>query len=181
MNRTDALMAVLREPDFSHGEAIEILGASCGITTATLMTWYKRGLVPIPEHGNPGRGHHRKYTTQDLLTLHLMKIVMPYVGQAQCELVAHDCAWIAVKHYWANLPRAAESDDFPEVYLVLSRRALDFAVNPVAAGELQEWIRETSCADADLVQPEIRVLINLREVFVKLLARIAEVKEKRGK
>ncbi|HWQ56816.1 MAG TPA: MerR family transcriptional regulator [Bryobacteraceae bacterium] len=181
MNRTDALVAVLREPEFSHGEAMEILGASCGITTATLMTWYKRDLVPLPEHGNPGRGHRRQYSAQDLLTLHVMKIVMPAVGQAQCELVAHDCTWIAVKHYWATLPSAADTDGFPEVYLVISRRAQDFAVNPVAAGELSEWIRETSCADADLVQPEIRVFINLREVFVKLLARIAEVKEKRGK
>lgn len=176
MNRTEALTTVLREPEFSHGEALEVLG----ITRDTLMTWYKRDLVPLPDHDNPGRGHRRKYSAQDLLALRMMTLVMPYVGQSQSNLVAHDCTWIAVKHYWSRLMRAEGGDDFPQAYLVLSRRTLDFAVNLVGAGELESWIRETSCMDVvDPEQPEIQVVISLRDVFVTILSRIAQVKAKR--
>ena len=161
------LASVLREADYSHKEALQILE----ITQDTLMSWYKRDLVPLPKHGNPGRGHRRKYSIQDLVTLHMMKLVTPYVGQAHSTLVSHDCAWITVERYLATSPQEPCEDEFPNAYLVLTRRELDFAVDFIGAGQLEQFLRDLGT--------EITVIINLRAAIIGLFSRVFEAKKQR--
>jgi hypothetical protein len=202
MNHTEAFTAVIGNPDFTHREALDILG----VTQDTLMSWFKRDLVPLPKHDNPGRGHRRKYSALDLLVLRLMQTVLPFVGQTDAGPVAHDVAQIFLNGYWLRV----QGGEFHSAFIVLGRRERGYAVDLVDASGLAQFFADTSFVETDryelqrflqeqpnataewiaeqmgkfdsriLVSPEARIVIDTRATIVGLLSRTNTTREARA-
>jgi hypothetical protein len=198
MNNAEAFTAVIGNPEFTHREALDILG----VTQDTLMSWFKRDLVPLPKHDNPGRGHRRKYSARDLLTLQLMRVVLPFVGQAEAGVAARDAAQILLD-YWLR----SHGGEFAATFIVLGRRERGYSVDLVDASELGQFFADTSIAESDreglltwlqdqpdanaertaqamgslgrrvLVNPEARIVVDARATLVGLLSRIYTTKQ----
>lgn len=168
----------LQEPAFSHTETLQITG----LTTDTLHTWHKRGvLIAIAEKQPPGRGHRRRYSVLDLIYLSLLR---EFSGKI--PLVA--AGWISVRGVQAvlgtyDLIRACESaedfDQIPSMALIAyedeeaqtkfnvfmdKKQDGDLALPP---GGILGWMRSTNIRSA--------VVVDIATLTLQLFAKIGDV------
>ena len=79
----NAVRLALRKPrTYTYVEGYAI---NTWVSGHPVQSWQKRDLISLSDFGELGRGHRRKYSEWDLMTLYTMKLVLPYAGQERRE------------------------------------------------------------------------------------------------
>jgi hypothetical protein len=134
-----------------------------------------------------------------------MKLVLPYVGQNAASLVAADCNRILVDYYWDRNPHLDFPPALLVLSRRQRQRQCDYAVDLIEAANLADFLQETSVSPADrapfvewaknqpgmssdqlakavsnfdqrlLVDPEVRITLDARQILVGLLSRMHQV------
>ncbi|MCC7233705.1 MAG: MerR family transcriptional regulator [Bryobacterales bacterium] len=168
----------LQEPAFSHTETLEITG----LTTDTLHTWHKRGvLVAIAEEQPPGRGHRRRYSVLDLIYLSLLRELAGRIPLTAAGLVSVQGLKAVLATY--DLIRLCEtSEDFdqiPSMALIAyegddGQTQFNVSMDQKQEGELasppggiQSWMRSMNIRSA--------VVVDIATLTLHLFAKIGDV------
>jgi len=87
MATLSALLQFEMPPDggFSHSETLQI----AGLTSQTVLTWYKRRLIPKGWDAKPGRGNRRRY--------HILQVTVLATARALTDMgvPVTDALWLA--------------------------------------------------------------------------------------
>ena len=179
----------MEQPEFSHAEAVEILGVSGN----TLSVWNKRGFVsdislfgtePASPKATPGSGNHRRYCAVDMIYLYLFKRLSRYLGQVEAARLALNCVPLVVAQF--HMTAAAETVDELDqtdcgAHLAFFEQGAGYSVELIAPksekdrlenpNRLAEWIRARG---EDAV-----VVVSVYWVALNLFSRMADVKAAR--
>jgi hypothetical protein len=173
----------LREPEFSHAEALEITG----LTADTLLTWHKRGVVANTGGVKAmGRGHRRKYSVADLAYLSVLKHLSPRMPLPFAVAVAADAQMAVIKTYDMMRFREGldEIDAMPGVSLITYEDATgqirfdliadreEKGLPTWPAGGIATWMRQYGICSV--------TVIDMTTVTLTLFGRIGIIKERKG-
>ena len=178
----------MEQPEFSHAEAVEILG----VTGNTLLTWNKRGFTlrvvlfgtePVSPKSKPGRGNHRRYSVSDLIYLHLFRKMTVYLGQVEAARMALSCVPLVLAQFQMTFATetANELDETDcGAYLVFEQgdgHAMQFIAPNSEKGRmadpnlLSKWFRESG--------DDSVAVISIYWVALNLFSRMADVRAAR--
>jgi hypothetical protein len=173
----------LEEPEFSHGETLQITG----LTADTLLTWHKRGVVPnIGDRDQGGRGHRRKYSAMHLAYLMVLKQLsgkMPLLvaGMAAANAVPLILGTFMMLRYTENadeieampsLVLVAYEDDAGQTKLELFTSKEKQGIPTIPPCGIEQWMRALNIQSA--------TILNIVSLTLMLFWNIGDVKEKRS-
>jgi DNA-binding transcriptional MerR regulator len=157
---------------YSHADALYI----AQVSTDTLLTWHKRGIMPDASRDVQARGHRRKYSAHDLAYLLLLKAVAGAGWQltsAQTYVKRARFSFRKIVEFARRRPaETLERPHRPLLVLLPIGKASIFNLQETFPDDMSRWMRKKRTASV--------TIIDIDALAREFYRRVREVKAREG-